>query len=637
MQLTYLLALLLLIDALKLWRRAVSYPQLGAPAREARGGGGRGEGVVERASPPALLHEFEIIAAPGVVVPQDVVWRAAQWADDEGVLVVDLLPEGWAGPDALSALMSAHPIDYALKPFTPGVSAGVAVLVHESVSARCPAPAPAEGYLAWLKYAQGLKRFAPWESALVVATGWRQRRPLPTAPAERRAALKMIYGGAFEQLQWGSPLVWAWLTYSLLESVATQGGVGWVTLALWLAQPALILARAPLRADWLAYSLARPFLDVQRWWALLGPRAPLPGAPPSVEALRPEYSALLKRGEGLERGEGPFFEPRRETCPLCGGGDLHQHLSLSDQYQGKPGRFRLDRCGGCGHIFQNPRLSIEGLGFYYRDFYDGLGAEGMDMIFGASEESYRQRVAMIRAHSAPLRWLDVGGGHGHFALIAKHLMPQTTFDVLDLSESVEWAARRGWCAEGLRGLFPERAPTLTGRYDGVSMSHYLEHTTDPRAELKAAAVVLGEGGYLMIEVPDPESRFGRLLGGWWLPWFQPQHLHFMSVGNLSRALEESGFEVVEVDRAEAHQSVDVFFAALILIQRLAPDPSRPWRSGGALAGLWRVVVVTLGLPLVLLGVLTDRALRPLFTRPLWSNTYRLLARRVGAGGEGGEG
>ncbi len=614
--LTYLLALLLLIDALKLWRRAVSYPQLGAPA-----GGG--------ATEPALLHEFHIVAAPGVTVPRDVVWRAAQWADDEGVLVVDLLPEGWSGPEALSALMAAHPIDYALKPFAPGVSAGVAALVHESVLARHPAPAPEEGYLGWLRFAQDLKRFAPWESALVVATGWRQRRPLPAAAPERRAAFKMIYGGAFEQLIWGSPVVWAWLAYSVFESVEAPSWAGWVPLLLWLAQPALILARTPLRADWLPYALARPFLDLQRWAALLGARAPRPGAPPSAESLREEYERLIARGEGLARGEGVFFEARRESCPLCGRADLHTYLSLKDQYQGKPGLFKLDQCGACGHIFQNPRLSIEGLGFYYKDFYDGLGAEGMDMIFGASEESYRQRVAMIRAHSAPARWLDVGGGHGHFALIAKHLMPQTTFDVLDLSESVEWAARRGWCAEGLRGLFPERAGSLAGRYDGVSMSHYLEHTTDPRAEVRAAAEVLGEGGHLMIEVPDPESRLGRLLGGWWLPWFQPQHLHFMSVGNLTRALEESGFEVVEVDRAQAHQSVDIFFAVLILIQRLAPDHTRPWRRAGALAGVWRLVVVVVGLPLVFAGVFADRALRPLLARPGWSNTYRVLARRVG--------
>ncbi|MBM4290879.1 MAG: hypothetical protein FJ138_05085, partial [Deltaproteobacteria bacterium] len=434
--LMYVLVLLLLIDALKLWRRAVSYPQLGAPA------GGR-------ATAPALLHEFHIIAAPGVTVPQDVVWRAAQWADDEGVLVVDLLPEGWGGPEALSALMAAHPIDYALRPFAPGVSAGVAALVHESVLARHPAPAPAAGYLAWLRYAQELKRYAPWESALVVATGWRQPRPLPAAAPERRAALAMLYGGAFEHLRWGSPVVWAWLAWGAQESAAGGAWAGGAALLLWLAQPALILARTPLRADWLRYALTRPLLDLRRWAELLGARAPRPGAPPSAEALREEYDRLTARGEGLARGEGAFFEARRESCPLCGRADLRRHLSLKDQYQGKPGLFQLDRCGACGHIFQNPRLSLEGLGFYYKDFYDGLGAEGMDMIFGASEESYRQRVAMIRAHSAPARWLDVGGGHGHFALIAKHLMPQTTFDVLDLSESVEWAARRGWCAEGL--------------------------------------------------------------------------------------------------------------------------------------------------------------------------------------------
>ena len=33
--------------------------------------------------------------------------------------------------------------------------------------------------------------------------------------------------------------------------------------------------------------------------------------------------------------------------------------------------FTLEQCGDCGHVFQNPRLTPEGLEFYYRDFYDG--------------------------------------------------------------------------------------------------------------------------------------------------------------------------------------------------------------------------------------------------------------------------
>ena len=38
---------------------------------------------------------------------------------------------------------------------------------------------------------------------------------------------------------------------------------------------------------------------------------------------------------------------------------------------------------------------------------------------------------------------------------------------------------------------------------------------------------------------EPESPFGRLLGRWWIPWFQPQHQHLLSVANLERELDRA--------------------------------------------------------------------------------------------------
>src|SRR5439155_15722535 len=98
-------------------------------------------------------------------------------------------------------------------------------------------------------------------------------------------------------------------------------------------------------------------------------------------------------------------------------------------------------------------------------------------------------------------------------------------------------------------------------YDAISMSHYLEHTRDPRLELDAARTALAPAGCLMIEVPDPEYPLGRVLRRYWLPWFQPQHQHLLSVKNLDRLLRERGFEPVAWHRGRAHQKVDFFFAA----------------------------------------------------------------------------
>ena len=312
------------------------------------------------------------------------------------------------------------------------------------------------------------------------------------------------------------------------------------------------------------------------------------------------------------------------------------HLVSPDRVQNKPGRFTLERCGHCGHIFQNPRLSIEGLAFYYRDFYDGLGEAGTEAIFGFSSAPYLSRACFVAAHTLPPRgadgdpatWLDVGAGHGHFCLSARQVLPDTRFDGLDLSDGVDIAVRRRWMDRGIRGFFPEKAESLAGQYDVVSMSHYLEHTRDPRAEIEAARVALRPGGLFMIEIPDPTSRMGRILGTYWMPWFQPQHQHFLDLERLSRLLSRAGFDVVEVQRGEPHHRVDFAMAAYLWLGTVAPQPDLPWRPPSSLwARAWHGLVVSLGWPLLLLGWGLDRLTAGLIARPGWSNAFRVLARR----------
>jgi SAM-dependent methyltransferase len=283
-------------------------------------------------------------------------------------------------------------------------------------------------------------------------------------------------------------------------------------------------------------------------------------------------------------------------------------------------------------VFQNPRLSLEGLAFYYRDFYDGLGEELTQTVFSSETTEYRERAKLVSSFATPRRWLDVGAGHGHFCCFARDLLPDTRFEGLDLSESIDHAVKRGWVDRGIRGLFPEVAPKLAAggeRYDVVSMSHYLEHTLDPAAEIEAAARVVAEGGFLFIEVPDPESRLGRLFGKRWLPWFQPQHLHFLSVKNIHRLLVERAFEPVAWHRGEAHQPAEFTYLTLFTLNRIALSADVPWLPPAGAAGrLWRRIVWSGALPLLGVAWLLDHALAPLFRREGWSNTYRVLARRV---------
>jgi hypothetical protein len=133
----------------------------------------------------------------------------------------------------------------------------------------------------------------------------------------------------------------------------------------------------------------------------------------------------------------------------------------------------------------------------------------------------------------------------------------------------------------------------------------------------------------MIEVPDPECRLGRKLGWLWGPWFQPQHQHFVSLGNLTDALRLRGFTVVASERGGAHQAVDLAFALYLLAKRLAPSGEMPWEPPSTPARrIGRAATFGAFAPLVAGALATDQALAPLVRRmSRMTNTYRVLARK----------
>jgi len=345
-----------------------------------------------------------------------------------------------------------------------------------------------------------------------------------------------------------------------------------------------------------------------------------------ITELRPRYQRDL--ADGTER----FFAPRRADCPWCGGTSLRTRLRTTDLLQHKPGRFVLDGCETCGHTFQNPQLTEEGLEFYYRDFYDGLGKEQLEALFDRKNTTYLGRARSMTAHDpAPKRWLDIGTGHGHFcAAVRDELLPDTVFDGLDFTEGVEIAEREKRVERGFRGSFPELAGELAGRYDAVSMFHYLEHTADPDRELRAARQVVSPGGHLLIEVPDAQSRLSGVLGRWWLPWLQPQHLHFIPVANLRARLEELGFTVVSEEHAEPHAAIDLVAAVWLVLGHVSPPENTPWlpHPPGRLRRAVRATVFLAGIPALLAATVLDRiAVRPLARRGRMCNAYRVVARR----------
>jgi SAM-dependent methyltransferase len=350
--------------------------------------------------------------------------------------------------------------------------------------------------------------------------------------------------------------------------------------------------------------------------------------PQVTEAERARYQ------EEIKHGWSRFFEPRRYDCPWCGSTDLTQRLRTTDIMQRKPGVFYMDRCRTCNHIFQNPRLNIEGLEFYYRDFYDGFGREFIDGVFASQGWLYEPRAKIVEGFfgpEGPKNWLDVGTGYGHFANDARKIWPNTTFDGLDMGSSLFTGKERGWLDTIYPGEIDDHIEAIRHRYDVISMHHYLEHVRDPRHDLDVVADVLRDGAFVSIEVPDAQSVLGKIFGRWWAPWYQPQHQHMLPLPNLLAALKERGLNPVRVQHREAHIAGELSCAVIFFLTHISPNPDSPWLPERTPAqrklheGIWKVA------PKVLQQTFKAdfKYLGPAVMRFGGSNAFRVLARKEG--------
>jgi SAM-dependent methyltransferase len=203
------------------------------------------------------------------------------------------------------------------------------------------------------------------------------------------------------------------------------------------------------------------------------------------------------------------------------------------------------RCEACGLVWLDPMPTAAEVGAYYEQSY----RDGIYEPYAAAETIRRliaeHRLAAIRPHARPGRWLDVGAATGHF---------------------VEAAARAGMAAEGCelsgsavasaraRGLTMHHVAvedfTPAAPYDTITAFDVLEHLRDPCAFLDRLRGWLVPGGTLALTLPDVSSIYPRLLmRRHWFYYLPSDHLHYFDPRTITRLLAEHGFGAARVARA----------------------------------------------------------------------------------------
>lgn len=226
-------------------------------------------------------------------------------------------------------------------------------------------------------------------------------------------------------------------------------------------------------------------------------------------------------------------------CPVC---QSPKNLPLPNQAWSEDGQdYKLLKCDECELIWTSPLPSDELLGKIYGRSYgyewyaDHLPFKRMDC---------KNRVSEMRPYLGK-SVLDYGGGLGYFA---------------------EACRQQGLISQVYDPYHPSGNKDLSGEWDSIVSLHALEHSNNLDRTISDYKKILGQGGRVLISVPNADSASYEKYG-MKAVWAQPPFIHIFhfSEKNLRILFEKNGFSIEKIsfaDRWDANTISDVWFAPL---------------------------------------------------------------------------
>lgn len=243
----------------------------------------------------------------------------------------------------------------------------------------------------------------------------------------------------------------------------------------------------------------------------------------------------------------------RGSCALCGSPEL-ETLPVPKQTVGGPiaaiAGLGLKRCRRCDFEMVEPRPDDLALAAFY-EAQDYTAHEPIDDT--AAQRRAAVQLATVVAAGGKVaggRVLDVGCGGGQLLAAARGQGAREVWGVDPAAHAHEACRKQGL------SVVPQLDDLGARRFDGIVMSHVLEHVPDVLGTLADLRERLTPEGWLCLEVPNGSSLRAQLspqavtrLGADERHRAFPIHLSYFTPATLRRALAASGFEVVAMTTA----------------------------------------------------------------------------------------
>jgi SAM-dependent methyltransferase len=258
-----------------------------------------------------------------------------------------------------------------------------------------------------------------------------------------------------------------------------------------------------------------------------------------------------------------------QYCPLCG--NECSRLFDNRSFHGQVVVNRI--CQDCGLVFQSPRMTGAELDAFYAEEYRLL-QEGSTEPTTRNIEVQKKRAGTLLDFvysdiPAPSRHLDIGSSIGVLLQHFQGVYHNRAVGV-EPGEAHRLYARK----EGLTvyASLEELEKAGEARFDLLSMSHVLEHLSDPVGYLTyLRESILVPDGWLLLEVPNLYAHDS----------FEVAHLYAFSPHTLREVLRRSGFTVVKFKQhGHPNSQIIPLFLTVLCHPALQPDlsPVHPERG-----------------------------------------------------------
>jgi 2-polyprenyl-3-methyl-5-hydroxy-6-metoxy-1,4-benzoquinol methylase len=268
---------------------------------------------------------------------------------------------------------------------------------------------------------------------------------------------------------------------------------------------------------------------------------------------------------------------RVEVCPICSSERRRLlHKDLSDKvFKCAPGLWDMYQCQVCRTAYLDPRPTVSTIGQAYSTYfthsqsvqedYRDLGyfrrlkramANGyrnhrfgtslhpstkLGVVFSRTSLKFRNLLDAERRCIPPggsgKRLLDIGCGNGDFLMLAA----QGGWEVVGLEPDPKAAGVARGLGLDVRQQVVESLDPAVERFDGITLSHVIEHLHDPVSALQHCYSLLKPDGWIWIETPNLDAQGHETFGPSWRGLEPPRHLVIFNRPSLFDLLRKVGF------------------------------------------------------------------------------------------------